>query len=471
MRDSRILILGLLLTTAADGRGCCTREYLPAQGTNGASQNPASDTTGSGPSTLTTGTWSTLSGISSSSVNTQTPEAEPQPSECRGGARRPCAETSAGAAIWFPSAPPVGRCRLGEQKCNLMGKWGPCEGAIAPLPKDDCNIPGDDSDCDGSPNKDCECAPAIQSTRVCGSPVGDCRQGVQHCTNGTWGRCKGDIGPEPEACDGKSRDKDCDGKVDLRDGSCECLTTDRPQLCELPSQQGDCRLGTKTCDGGRWSPCRPRFFKGKEHCGSRPPDQWGAATGDEDCDGHVDEAGPDAYAEGCRYFILDADQDGFGAIGPSTLQNPRSATHGCFCGSPPTRWNFVEASGKDKVNKDCAECDAQVPDTAYPTRNTTGSECLRKINWPGGVFDYNCNGRIDLHYNGYADGRCDIQEKGSCKLTRTKPGFWYIPPGEERKIPQCGESGSGNIYCEPGKNKSGQPICTLKWWNLEQLCH
>lgn len=483
MRESRILILGLLLTTAADGRGCCTREFIPAQGSQGPGQNPTGATKGQGlglatstsdgttrTTAATSNTWSTRSGISSTSVSTQKPEPGPKQPRCIAGSRRNCAETPAGAAIEFPSTPPVGNCRLGEQECTMMGKWGPCEGAIPPRDKDSCNVAGDDSDCDGSPNKGCECVPAKQSERPCGSQIGECKVGRQRCENGSWGECIGDEGPQAEACDGRSRDRDCDGKVDLRDDSCECLTTDRAQLCEIPNKLGDCRLGIKRCENGRWSNCRPRFFRGDEACGARAPDPWGPATGDEDCDGQVDEAAP-VYAKGCRYFILDADQDGFGAKGPSTLEDPNNPTFGCFCATPPAKWKFVEASGFDKVDADCGECDVEVPDIAYPSRKTTGSECLRKVNWPGGEFDYNCNGYIDLRYKGHAiNSRCELQFDGTCELKQSGKGFWYTPPGQEKKIPQCGEHGLGGLHCEIGENENGSTTCNLAWHDVEQFC-
>ena len=53
----------------------------------------------------------------------------------------------------------------------------------------------------------CFCTPG--RSRLCGSKIGECRQGQSVCRNGQWDTCEGDARPTPETCDG--RDNNCNG--------------------------------------------------------------------------------------------------------------------------------------------------------------------------------------------------------------------------------------------------------------------
>jgi len=71
--------------------------------------------------------------------------------------------------------------------------------------------PGRAEDCDGREN-DCDAAIDEGVTRICGSDIGDCEQGVETCVLGTFGACVGEVPPVAERCD--TRDNDCDGEAD-----------------------------------------------------------------------------------------------------------------------------------------------------------------------------------------------------------------------------------------------------------------
>ncbi|NOZ85984.1 MAG: formylglycine-generating enzyme family protein [Deltaproteobacteria bacterium] len=97
------------------------------------------------------------------------------------------------------------------------------------------NMPGDK----GEPcNKHLLCASGLvcnQETKTCEvrqkckegdkkqcgqTDLGECSYGVQTCTGGTWGECKGAVLPVKEICDGK--DNDCNGTPDDNNAASSC---------------------------------------------------------------------------------------------------------------------------------------------------------------------------------------------------------------------------------------------------------
>jgi hypothetical protein len=71
--------------------------------------------------------------------------------------------------------------------------------------------PGRAEDCDGREN-DCDAAIDEDVTRICGSDVGECEQGVETCLLGAFGACVGEVPAVSERCD--TLDNDCDGEAD-----------------------------------------------------------------------------------------------------------------------------------------------------------------------------------------------------------------------------------------------------------------
>jgi hypothetical protein len=82
---------------------------------------------------------------------------------------------------------------------------------------------GIDDNCDGVVDEICSCTPGDVKKCFLGPPgkrgVGQCTDGSMTCQGaefGSWGPCKGSIGPSPEVCD--KLDNDCNGCAD--DGLC-----------------------------------------------------------------------------------------------------------------------------------------------------------------------------------------------------------------------------------------------------------
>lgn len=78
---------------------------------------------------------------------------------CTGGDRtEQCWETEEGEALpGSQPETPLGNCRLGERTCGSDGEWTSCSGAVGPEAADSCEAPGDDANCNGTPNEECAC--------------------------------------------------------------------------------------------------------------------------------------------------------------------------------------------------------------------------------------------------------------------------------------------------------------------------
>lgn len=219
-----------------------------------------------------------------------------------------------------------------------------------------------------------------------------------------------------------------------------CNEGDVQRLCEIPEAQGDCALGVIRCVDGQWSECLPRFRQLQERCGAQPRDKFGLATGDEDCDGSVDELGPTPPVN-CQMYMLDADKDGYGAIGANYADNPMKATYGCFCpsSSGEVPLEFAVPSG-GKHNLDCGDCPehqdkGQLVHPGATEYHELPSECLSKTEWKGGTFDYNCSGESERQH--LAIQGCSFDLSKLCGPSGS--GYWS--PNQVGNIPDCGQLG------------------------------
>lgn len=409
------------------------RNRQDSRGMQTTSETGVGNRAGPGTDSPATGT---TTGASSSSQETTTNTAEP--AACDEGAEQPCAELWDGTKIVFPSGEPQGSCKRGQSTC-VGGQWGRCKGAVGPASKDTCQA-GNDDNCNGKPNDHCDCSPG--EVKLCGSNVGQCNQGLMTCgSNGKWGdTCLGEVKPTAELCDGMGVDEDCDGAADLEDAKCTCLDGDTRE-CSVLGELGDCRLGTQSCLDGRFERrCSARFEKATESCGVRR-DSWGSASGDEDCDGSIDESDRTTpEPKDCRYYFLDKDGDRFGAKGKNIALNALDATFGCVCDASqvPSSWKM---GPKNKANVDCGDdCRKKGGELVFP--GTTKyydepSECLEKLGSPK-PYDYNCDDKQTPSKQ--AGFRCK-REGASCVAA----GYW------KSVAPVCGAKESYGLPedCSP----------------------
>lgn len=366
--------------------------------------------------------------------------------DCKAGETRACDQRVDGTKIDFPGGVPQGSCKLGEQACK-EGKWGICEGAIEPKPRDTCEE-GNDDNCNGKATDHCKCNQG--ETESCGSNVGECRAGTRTCdSNGNWGECKGEVKPSKEICGG-GKDEDCNGLADMDDPKCNCLNG-QSRECQVGTRRGDCGLGYQRCvDGDFVSSCTPRFVATQEVCGTQR-DKFGQATGDEDCDGQVDETDSrNPSPRGCTLYFEDKDGDGFGAMGGDLAQGRGGATYGCLCESAGVP-SFWKRGPRGRENSDCGDCVNQ-GDLVRP--NNTGyydkpSACLQELG-NRKAFDYNCDGKESPKHVGSIE--CTRSPLGECVQTA---GFWSNDGG----TPACGIKGlKGKCRPEP-REKNGVEVC------------
>jgi hypothetical protein len=306
-----------------------------------------------------------------------------------------------------------------------------------------------DDNCNGQIDESCPCQ--VGSLRLCssfGDPLGftvemRCKPGVQACVGGLWaGECLGEVGPEPEVCNGL--DDDCDGLVDdgvlnavggclgdpvppedcgptgegngldddgdgLVDEDCSCAVPGydpnlprQHQPCYSGPPQtlgvGVCQGGFRDCQaGGAWGPCLGEVLPSAEVCGNGL---------DDDCDGRVDETCPacvNPVPEVCNGLDDDCD----GVVDNGVLNACGS------CGQVPGE--EICGNGLDD------DCDGVIDQGCGGCSGSASQPCFTGPYWAAGVGVCQMGSRT-----------CDGEFWGECRGS--------VLPGLEA----CGPDGLGN---------------------------
>jgi len=184
-----------------------------------------------------------------------------------------------------------GSCHAGQQICVLApdqqtSEWGECTGSVGPEPADDCNVLGNDGNCDGTINGGCTCVEG--QAAPCGpeTDAGICQRGTSTCRGGSFGECEGAVYPGRRDCS-SVQDNDCDGRPDNTiDATCTCVIGD-VQACGTHAGRdgnGPCRAGQQTCEAGAGN-VTSRFGACTGSVGPAARDACTRAGDDSDCSG------------------------------------------------------------------------------------------------------------------------------------------------------------------------------------------
>jgi hypothetical protein len=258
-------------------------------------------------------------------------------------------------------------CRPGVRKC-IDGLFGKCEGEIKPE-QESCN--GADDDCDGTADE----MPGSASECQVEDRLGECARGKQVCDNGQP-KCWQVNGPQTDMCDGF--DNDCDGETD-EGTAVVCYPDDATGCTENEAGEfdcfGTCRTGTKSCTDGAY----------EEACGGdrvAPAEgdvcpSVGEISGDEDCDGKVDE--------GCG--CIDGNPCYTGMTGTKDVGPCHAGTWDC---SDETHGDCVdeviqepETCANPDVDNDCDGTVDDIPmlDTSCTAQSTGMGVCKTEARW------------------------------------------------------------------------------------------
>lgn len=180
---------------------------------------------------------------------------------CADGTMRACSEGGE-----------LGNCGLGMQLCDA-GVWSACD--VTPAAADSCE-PGDDANCNGTPNENCGCVEGTTQKCAVSGAEGNCAEGDQEClADGTFGPCS--VQPaSADSCASPGDDANCDGTPN---GGCACTTEGEEQPCGPATDTGVCEYGVTRCESGNWTACAGAVFPAARDCRS---------SADNDCNGSPD---------------------------------------------------------------------------------------------------------------------------------------------------------------------------------------
>jgi hypothetical protein len=324
----------------------------------------------------------------------------------------------------------VGECTTGIEHCT-MGRVV-CMGGVSAV-VEACN--GDDDDCDGATD---ESNP--EGGRLCGSAVGTCVAGREECRSGAL-VCVGAVAGVAEACNGL--DDDCDAAIDEGNpgggGACGTDTG----ACAAGAQQ--CRGGVLTCEGA--------VGAGTETCNAI----------DDDCDGRTDEGNPGGGGTCgtdvgiCRPGTLTCASGALSCVGATA---PRAGGEACNAQDDDCDGTIDEGNpgGGAACGTGTGECTAGAEQCLGGTLQCIGSVAARTETC--NTLDDDCDARTDETFT----LATDVRNCGMCgrvcslpnAIERCTAGACAILACETGFVDANGTTSDG---CEYACTVSGAEIC------------
>ncbi|TNE45537.1 MAG: hypothetical protein EP343_26850, partial [Deltaproteobacteria bacterium] len=375
--------------------------------------------------------------------------------------------------------PGTGTCKEGNKLCTAQWLWGPCVGAVGPVPEScDGDEPADencdgvinegcpcqytnssqgecnkgkvdnqgvcqppstynvkdicndnlDNNCDGTVDENCQCQPG--QSRGCGISVGSCVQGRQQCDNGVWGPCQGGIQPSPADKCGDLQDNNCNGTVDE---NCPCNYNNKTQ--------GVCGTAKRDSKG---QCIQPTDYSATEVCGDNT---------DNNCNGSDDEGCPCNYmgsAEGvCKGSKTDASGNCIRPSSYSTTENCNDTldnncdgaiNEGCTC-------NY-----NNKTQGVCTQAKRDSKGTCLAPSGYSATEIC------GDNLDNNCDGVVDegcpCNYLNRSQGVCGtakINSQGTCEKPSTYSATENCADNLDNN---CNGTPNEGCACKPGDTET-----------------
>jgi hypothetical protein len=320
-----------------------------------------------------------------------------------------------------------GQCRAGLRTClvdevALTTAWSECEGAVGPGEADSCT-PGDDTDCDGTPNEGCSCVNG--TTQPCGSNTntGPCQIGTSTCVDGRFEACVGAVAPaSADSCSSRNDDSNCNG---VPFDGCACVNGETQPCGETDT--GVCQLGTRTCLNGAFGPCVGAVGPRSRDCRSQQ---------DNNCDGRADNTIDTVCqcAIGETQSCQQHPQDGVGRC--------RAGTQTCVAANNNSSSFFGACNGS--VGPAQRDACTSVNDDDCDGLTNDGCQCVSSRG------NADCSGNPDASRCNGATGQCvACQANADCSLVSggrnlCQAGRCVSP------IRPLGESCTANNQCESG---------------------
>ena len=327
-----------------------------------------------------------------------------------------------------------------------------------------------DNDCDGETDEDFVYSDEVHPTPVkkgyaCGSA--ECAYGRVVCSEDQKGLvCSFQEPLDHELCDGL--DNDCDGFVDedfYYDGVLMFIDPSNPDAgrngCRGIGECGN-TVGVIECAGLYNTTCST-MPNGSESLAK--PEECNNL--DDDCDGETDEEG----ADGCVYYYVDADRDGYGD----------EATKKCLCAETDPYGLMVGGDCDDtnpQINPAVNEiCETGVDENCNGSTDEAGcQECSlyykdNDADGYGVTGDFRCLREAIVPYTAIRGGDCDDADAtanpGMDEACNGKDDNCNSLTDEEKKGGECGTHGYMLFYYDGDDDTYGderQPKCLCAPW-------